>query len=509
MRGDAEDQGLLWDANVLCDELLDDEGFLATLGRARGVVFCDEDFEPLYPSRRGRPSHPPSVLAALLLAQLFYGLSDRESERRSRLDLSWKAALGLPLDHRGIPHACLAEFRARLLRAEMVEFLNTQFLRVAKQAGVIGHRRAVDSTGIADSVLTQDTVSLIRSALRRCLEQLSRVHPERAEGASSALARDDYEAPGKPHICWASAPERAALVAELFADAQLVLAACAGLDDAELVAAAALLATVAGQDIELNEDDEGRYLPAIRQGVAVERVISTVDVDARHGHRSRRDRYDGYKLHLAVDADSDLLTAAEASLATTHDAVVLPRLLAADPVAVAEVLGDTHYGGAQVRRDLGSKGIELVAPAPPASAPKGFFSKDEFVIDLEAGTVACPAGNVAVIPPLRTRGRAQARFGEKCSGCPLAARCTTSPRGRIVEVTAGEELLAPARAARWTDEFRDRYGERSRIERKAAQVKYRSPKVPWRGLVKADAWLKLKVAAMNLDRIGRLGLVGD
>jgi hypothetical protein len=120
------------------------------------------------------------VLAALLLAQLFYGVSDREAERRSRLDLSWKAALGLPLDHRGIPHACLAEFRARLLRAGMVEFLNAQFLALAKRAGVIGHRRAVDSTGLADSVLTQDTVSLIRSALRRCLERLEAVYPNRA-----------------------------------------------------------------------------------------------------------------------------------------------------------------------------------------------------------------------------------------------------------------------------------------------------------------------------------------
>jgi transposase len=507
MRGDAENQGLLWDANVLCDHLLDDEGFLATLGRARGVVFSDEDFAPLYPSPRGRPSHPPSVLAALLLAQMFYGVSDRESERRSRVDISWKAALGLPLDHRGIPHVCLAEFRARLLRAEMEGFLNAQFLRVAKQAGVIGHRRAVDSTGIADSVLTQDTVTLIRSALRRCLERLAEACPERAAPARSALARQDYDAPAKPHICWASAPERAALVAELFADAQLVVAACAGLDDAELVAAAALLATVAGQDVEVRADEQGRFLPAIRQGVAVERVISTVDVDARHGHRSRRNRYDGYKLHLSVDTESDLLTAAQASSATTHDASVLPALLAADPLAVAEVLGDTHYGGAKTRRDMGAKGIELVAPAPPASAAKGMFTKDAFAIDLGAGTVTCPAGQVAVIPALGSRGRAQARFGDACARCPLAPQCTTSTKGRIVEVTADEELLAAARAARWTEEFRQRYGERSRIERKAAQVKYRSAKMPWRGLTKADAWLKLRVAALNLDRIGRLGLV--
>lgn len=504
MRGDAADQALLWDTEALCDELLDEEGFLATLGWARGEVFRDEDFDVLYPSRRGRPSHPPSVLAGLLLAQLFYGVSDREAERRSRLDLSWKAALGLPLDHRGIPHACLAEFRARLLRADMVEFLHRQFLAVAKAAGVIGHRRAVDSTGMADSVLTQDTVSLIRSALRACLERLSTVDADRADAAREALVRDDYDRTGKPQICWASASERAQLVNELFADAATVVAACAGADDAELAAAAALLVTVAGQDLESDPNGDG---VRIRQGVAPERVISTVDVDARHGHRSRQDRYDGYKCHLAVDADSDLFTAATATTATTHDAAVLPELLGTDPVAVAEVTADTHYGDAKTRKTLGAQGIELVAPAPPASAKKDFFSKDDFAIDLEASTVTCPAGEVVAIPAARGTGPAQVRFGERCRTCALGPRCTTSPRGRAVDIHPDEELLAPARAARWTRAFRERYRHRSRVERKAAQLKFRSPKIPWRGLVKANAWLQLRVAALNLDRIGRLGLI--
>lgn len=57
---------------------------MATLGAARGTVFDDADFDCLYATRRGRPSHPPSVLATLLSAQLFYGVSDREAEPRSR-----------------------------------------------------------------------------------------------------------------------------------------------------------------------------------------------------------------------------------------------------------------------------------------------------------------------------------------------------------------------------------------------------------------------------------------
>ena len=458
------------------------------------------------------------MVAALLLLQLFYGVSDREAERRSRFDMSWKAALGLPLEHRGIAHVVLVEFRARLVRAGMESFLGDRVKIAAKRAGVIGHRRTMDSTGVADCVLTQDTITLIRSGVRRCLAALAAVDADAAAESAGLLSRDDYDRAAKPQIMWADPCARAALVAELFGDAETVVGLpvsttvvgfCARFDDPGLAGAVELLRVVAGQDIETAADDNGAETARIAQRVAPGRVISTVDPDARHGHRSRTDRYDGYKLHVSADVDSDLICSATATLATVHDAAVIGDLIDADPVPVAEIIADTHYGSGPTRQAMADRGIDLVAPAAPIPAREGMLTKADFDIDIETATITCPQGNTATIPPPNGDKRRQVRFAATdCSGCELKPRCTTRDGGRIIEINPYEELLAPARAQRHEPEFLARYRLRSQAERKVAQIKSRTKRVPWRGLDKANLWLDLRIAALNLDRAGRLGIIG-
>ena len=92
----------------------------------------------------------------------------------------------------------------------------------------------------------------------------------------------------------------------LVRDAHAALGALHGQQLSGAIAEAAqLLALVAGQDVE--EGDDGVFRIARR--VARDRVLSTVDPQAWHGHKSRARTFDGYKAPLGVDPDDELITA--------------------------------------------------------------------------------------------------------------------------------------------------------------------------------------------------------
>jgi len=294
--------------------------------------------------------------------------------------------------------------------------------------------------------------------------------------------------------------------------------------------AARLLAAVVGQDLEQAGDGSFR----IARKVAADRVISTVDPDARHGHKTSARGFDGYKGHASVDPDSELVMATTATAGNVGDAAAAPGLLAelvdqvpgtslAPAVASAArdgpqvpmptVYGDSAYGTGPLLASLHTASIDPQVKIQAAVAPRGHFTKDQFQIDLAAGTVTCPAQRAAPIvynPNPRHRHHGQASFGPACTTCPLRDQCTSAQAGRTITITAYEQELAAARARQADpDRAADYRATRPKVERKLAHLvrrRHGGRRVRVRGLAKVAADFNLLAAAVNLARLGVLGL---
>ena len=325
MQGIEKPDRELLDALGLCGALVREGSVHRFLAEHRLRLFPDRLFADLF-GGRGRPSVPGSVIAVVMVLQALEGCSDREAVERLRCDVRWKAAAGLGIDDEGFDASVLTLWRQRLRASSCPERIFDAVREVAAECGALSKRtrRALDSTVLYDAVATQDTVTMIGAQIRR----VRRLAPR---AAALVLARD-YDSRAKPACDWGDPDERGWLIDELVSDAQRVLDALEGseLSD-EQAQAAALLAVVAGQDVEADPKVPGRWRIARR--VAPGRVISTVDPEARHARKSRSQRRDGYKAHICAEPDTGLITAAELTTADTSDAQVGPRLLQQDPTA--------------------------------------------------------------------------------------------------------------------------------------------------------------------------------
>ena len=504
---------LFRDTTSFVEPLVRPDSIHALLHRECRALFPDELFADLFAANVGRRSVPPMVVAVVMVLQRLEGLSDREAVERYTFDARWKyAAGGQPFDAPGFAHTVLVDMRARLARSDRPERIFERTLEVARAAGLLGVRRVLDSTPLYDAVATMDTVTLVRSAIRGVLA---------ASGGREASLRavlrrdDDYRQGGKPAADWDDAQARAALVDALARDGQAVLEGLEGEPlAAPLAEAATLLATVLGQDLEPGPDGRIR----IARRVAPDRVISTVDPDTRHGHKTSHHSFDGYKGHVALDPDAELVTAVAVTPGSAGDASSVLDLLAddlaapLDPDAPLTVYGDSAYGAGEVLAALKASGAVSRVKVQSATGVPGMFTKDDFAVDLEAGTVTCPAGRVAQLTR-HTRGGLQARFRSACAGCPLAARCTTSRGGRRIAVGPHEALLAAGRAAgrdpAWRADYR---ATRPKVERKLAHLVRRSHggrRARVRGRHKVGADFSLIAAAVDLARLARLGITGS
>jgi hypothetical protein len=532
--GQADRQGdLLDDVMRFCGEALPEHSIYSFLHRERDRLFPDEMFADLF-DERGRRSVPPSVVAVVMVLQRLEGLSDREAVERYCFDARWRYAAGVGgYDGGGwtsFAHTVLVDMRERLRGSKRPDRIFEVALTAAKEAGLIGRKRALDSTPLYDAVTTMDTVTLIRSAIRGLLKVVD--DELEAELRSVLSSGDDYASSAKPQIDWDDQGARETLIDSRAKDAFACLALLDGRElDPVVTEAMILLATVVGQDIE--EGDDG--VVRITRQVAKDRVISTVDPETRHGHKTRARGFDGYKGHAAVDPDSEIITATTVTPGNAGDSSVAEDLIAdllpddrsiatgapaekddvnpgsanEDAAPRTTVYGDNAYGTGPFLERLEEAGIDSRCKAQRPTMAGEMFTKDRFTINLTDDCVTCPNGVTVAIKRFR-RGGGLARFADACASCPLRLQCTTAAGGRTISISPHEEALARARTrqtdSRWRDDYR---ATRPKVERKLAHLMRRTHggrRARVRGTQKVDDDFRLLAAATNLARLGVLGV---
>jgi hypothetical protein len=512
MQGFGRADRQLLDAAALAGHLVPAGSMFAFLAAHRAEVFPDADYADLFASPgRGRPSLPATQMAAVLTLQALHDYSDRETAEAVRFDVRWKTAIGASLDDPGFDPSSLVYWRRRIAKSERPHRVNDAVRKVVEQTGILKgrRRRAVDSTILDDAVATQDTVTQLVSAIRKVAREV----PGAAEQIAAVCTGHDYSVPGKPVIDWDDPAAKDVLVSAL----------------------------VAGQDVEPAEGSDGTDgRGRIARKVAEDRVISVTDPQARHTRKSQQARRDGYRAHVTAEPGTGIITGEKltgASGQENSDPAVAAEFLAGEaaqdgtgcavagesPAAArgddaaagpyggndrtAAWYGDTAYGTGELREAIAAAGHQaVIKPKPVQPAVPGGFTRDDFTIDDQAGTVTCPAGVTRTIPPAR-----HVVFGAACSACPLRARCTTSRSGRVLSLHPLDHLLRAARAAWAADPgLREDYRKhRPNIERVIAQVatfRGRRLKLRYRGVTRNHAWLKRRTAALNLRNLAGRGL---
>src|SRR5438874_2230638 len=383
MLGKRGPQRGLFEADTTYGAFVGRDSFYGWLASQRGELFRDEAFAGRYVLDNGRPSVPPSLLATALVLQTYDGVSDEEAKQRADYDLRWKVALGIEVETRPFAKSTLQEFRAQLIVHEQTRAIFQQTLELAKRRGVWkkGHapherqqmKLALDTTHILGRGAVKDSYNLLADGIVQVLHALAKLTAceltELAEEAGCARYVHGPSLKGSADVDWTDLKARQRFLAEIVADAEQLLELVRGTrsdltkdspEDQELVAAAGMLARILAQDIERDENG-----PRLKRGVAPDRLISVHDPEMRHGRKSSSQRFNGHKAQIAVDTDSQLITAVEVLPGNAPDSEhalgVVEASEAATGCEAVEVIGDCAYGAGETRAGFAASGRRLVA----------------------------------------------------------------------------------------------------------------------------------------------------
>jgi hypothetical protein len=518
MLGKEPRQRTIYTADSSYLEFVGPQTFYGLLAEHRQEWFPDEQFAGLYVEDNGRPSVSPNLLATTVLLQTYDGVSDAEAIQRSRYDLRWLVALGREIGETPFAKSTLQRFRSLLILHEEYRQLFQVSLRSALDQGLIGKGKlklALDTTPVFGRGAVKDTYNLLADGIKQLSRELAHAARQSHRGLLKELGMLRYlgsSIKGESDVDWSDEASIRQFLTGIVADADQLLALTRtvreGLDDGsetdqKLVAASEILRALLLQDVERKDDGTS----AIKRGVAKDRIVSVTDPEMRHGHKSASHHYDGHKAAIAVDAESQVITAVQILPGNAHDHTGALEMVAQSEqntgCDVAKTIGDCAYGDHQTRQRFTEAGRELIArvPKPPNT---GFYVKSDFVIDLETSTITCPEGHTTTHFETVTKEGKLFQFPKDvCAACPVRTRCVKSPtHGRTIFVHRQEDQTQKARAYQKTDAFTEDIQTRQVVEHRIARLmQLNMRKSKFYGRAKTLFQLVMAATVANFTRI--------
>jgi hypothetical protein len=458
---------------------------------------------------RGTPPVPASQMAMAMLLQAYAKLSDAEATRHAEMDAAWRMVLGtLDADEPLFSKTTLVRYRAAFVAQGFDQLLLRRTVEVARARKGFDARKlsklrlAIDSAPLEGAGRVEDTINLLGRALQvivNVVAVLLMMTPEAVRQRAGLTLLSGSSLKAMLDLNWGDPDARDDAAERILKEAERLeqWAQSEGrtwiLSDSLVAKAREQFARIEQQDLEHAAD--GRV--HIVQGVAKERQISISDPEMRHGHKSRSVHINGFKRYEAVDLDSGAVL----------EAVVLPanrpEQEGADKMQ-ATVLTYGEVGAVYVDRaflpslvvtQTAAAGGEVVC-RPYSGGKSERFTKRDFAIDMERGTVKCPAGNI-----VQLRAKSAHFSVTVCQNCPLREDCIGEGKsgGRSVAIHPQEALLQELQELPKTAEGRKQLRERTAIEHRMAHLVYRQgDRARYIGVRKNDYDVRRAAAIDNL-----------
>jgi transposase len=492
--------------SYLYDRIVPRDHMLRKINAVVDLSFVNDLVKDRYNPDFGRPAEDPEFMLRLCLLQYIYGDSDREVVANARINLAYKYFLGLAVDEEVPDDTTISVFRTTRLGEEKFRQVFQQIVKQCIEKKLVkGKRQIIDSTHIHADAARNSLAGLVRICRRNVVKDIRKQNAKLAE----KLELKDIEI---------TKQDRFKKVEE-------------GLEQ-EVKEAKTLLDTVTQEmkakrisptpelvrSLELLE----KAAIADREDDSKDRLVSTTDTDARAGKKTGKS-WAGYKGHLVVEEESEIITAVETTPANKDDGSQLPELLKqqekAHKLKPEEISGDKAYSSGNNLAILENKQITGYMSIKEKYNIQGWdlYTQDDFKYDPEQDTLTCPAGQKVTghRPDLvitDTQKRAGILFNFKpyqCNNCEMKAKCypgKSKIHGRQVHFSVYEPYYRQMKKRLHSEEGKEAYRNRYRVEHKVADLaRYCGMRrCRYRGLNKARIHTLLSATVSNIKRMARL-----